>query len=124
MAPRILVVDDDPVIVRLLEVNFRLEGFEVVTALRGEDALALSREAPPDIILLDVMMPGMDGYEVCRQLRETPELAQVPVLFLSARARDDDRSRGMGLGVADYVTKPFDPTELVALVRRHLEGLP
>ena len=124
MAPRILVVDDDPVIVRLLEVNFRLESFDVVTALRGEDALALAQEAAPDIILLDVMMPGMDGYEVCRQLRETPELAQVPVLFLSARARDDDLSRGMALGVVDYVTKPFDPTELVALVRRHLEGLP
>ena len=122
MAPRILVVDDDPVIVRLLEVNFRLEGFEVVTALRGEDALALSQEAPPDIILLDVMMPGMDGYEVCRRLREVPDLAEVPVLFLSARARDDDRTRGMALGVVDYVTKPFDPTELVALVSRHLES--
>jgi len=122
MAPRILVVDDDPVIVRLLEVNFRLEGFEVVTALRGEEALALSQEAPPDIILLDVMMPGMDGYEVCRRLREVPDLAEVPVLFLSARARDDDRTRGMALGVVDYVTKPFDPTELVALVGRHLAG--
>ena len=122
IAPRILVVDDDPVIARLLEVNFRLEAFDVVTALRGEDALALAREAAPDIILLDVMMPGMDGYELCRQLRETPELAQVPVLFLSARARDDDRTRGMALGVVDYVTKPFDPTELVSLVRRHLEG--
>ena len=124
MAPRILVVDDDPVIVRLLEVNFRLEAFDVVTAGGGEEAIALARETPPDIILLDVMRPGLDGYEACRKMRETPELADVPVLFLSARAKDDDRSRGMELGLVEYVTKPFDPTELVALVRRHLAGSP
>jgi two-component system phosphate regulon response regulator PhoB len=122
MKPRILVVDDDPVIVRLLEVNFRLDGFDVATAGRGEDALVIAKEAPPDVILLDVMMPGLDGYEVYRRLREIPELLDVPVFFLSARARDDDRSRGMESGVVDYITKPFDPTELVVLVRRRLEG--
>ncbi|MEA2554683.1 MAG: hypothetical protein QOI60_14 [Actinomycetota bacterium] len=122
MGPRILVVDDDPVIVRLLEVNFRLDGFDVATAGRGEDALVLAQETVPDIILLDVMMPGLDGYEVYRRLREIPELEKVPVLFLSARAKDDDRSRGLASGVLDYVTKPFDPSDLVATVRRRLEG--
>ena len=124
MRPRILVVDDDPVIVRLLDVNFRLDGFDVFTAGRGEDALALAQETPPDVILLDVMMPDLDGYEVYRRLREIPSLIRTPVFFLSARAKDDDRSRGMASGVTDYITKPFDPTELVAAIRQRLEGPP
>lgn len=122
MGPRILVVDDDPVIVRLLEVNFRLDGFDVVTAVRGEDALVLAQETSPDIILLDVMMPGLDGYEVYRRLREMPGLVDIPVLFLSARAKDDDRAQGMASGVVGYITKPFDPSALVETVRRRLEG--
>ena len=122
MGPKILVVDDDPVIVRLLEVNFRLEGFDVMTAGRGQDAIALAKESPPDIILLDVMMPGLDGYEVYRQMRQIPQLAQTPVFFLSARAKDEDRARGLESGVVEYVTKPFDPSGLVALVRQRLEG--
>ncbi len=122
MAPKILVVDDDPVIALLLEVNFRLDGFDVTTAGRGEDAIAHAKESPPDVILLDVMMPGLDGYEVYRRLREIPDLAETPVFFLSARAKDEDRARGMATGVVEYVTKPFDPSALVALVRRRLEG--
>ena len=122
MAPKILVVDDDPVIALLLEVNFRLDGFEVTKAGRGEDAIAHARESPPDVILLDVMMPGLDGYEVYRRLREIPSLAETPVFFLSARAKDEDRARGMATGVVEYVTKPFDPSSLVALVRGRLEG--
>jgi len=122
VGPRILVVDDDPVIVRLLEVNFRLDGFDVVTAVRGEDALALAQETTPDIILLDVMMPGLDGYEVYRRLREIPGLVDTPVFFLSARAKDDDRAQAMASGVVDYITKPFDPSGLVETVRRRLEG--
>src|SRR5436305_1495545 len=124
MAPHILVVDDDPVIVRLLEVNFRLDGFDVSTAGRGEEAIALAVETPPDIILLDIMMPGLDGYEVCRRLRAIPALADIPVLFLSARAQDDTRAADEDLGIVDYVTKPFDPSELVATVRRLIEGSP
>jgi DNA-binding response OmpR family regulator len=124
MAPHILVVDDDPVIVRLLEVNFRLDGFDVSTAGRGEEAIALAVETPPDIILLDIMMPGLDGYEVCRRLRAIPALADIPVLFLSARAQDDARAADEDLGIVDYVTKPFDPSELVATVRRLIEGSP
>jgi DNA-binding response OmpR family regulator len=118
MPGRVLVVDDDPVIVRLLEVNLRLEGYEVATASRGEEALERAAAFHPDVILLDVMMPGLDGWETCRLLRELPEFAETPVVFLSARAQDDDRSKGMNLGRVDYVTKPFDPVKLMELVDR------
>ena len=115
-----LLVDDDPVIVRLLEVNFRLEGFEVDTATSGIEAVEKARADRPDLVLLDVMMPGVDGWEACRRLREAPGLADVPVVFLSARAQEDDVARGYALGVVGYVTKPFDPQELIETVRLHL----
>jgi DNA-binding response OmpR family regulator len=121
-SPRILVVDDDAVIVRLLEVNFRLDGFEVETATRGEDAIRMAGELHPDVIVMDVMMPGLDGWAVTERLREDPGTADTPIVLLSARVRDDDRSRGYALGVVDYVTKPFDPTSLVEVVRSHLSG--
>ena len=120
--PRILVADDDPVILRLLQVNFRLEGYEVETASHGEDALARAREFAPDLILLDVMMPGVDGWEVCRRLKADPATSAIPVIFLSARAQDEDRKRGHTLGVTEYVTKPFDPGRLVQTVRRVLDA--
>lgn len=118
--PRVLIVDDDPVILRLLQVNFRLEDYEVDTASRGDEALAKATRNPPDIVVLDVMMPGIDGWEVCRQMKEDPNLRDVPVIFLSARAQDEDRQRGNALGVVEYVTKPFDPAHLVDMVRRTL----
>jgi DNA-binding response OmpR family regulator len=117
---RVLLVDDDPVIIRLLEVNFRLDGFEVEGASRGEEALEKARAWLPDAIVLDVMMPGLDGYEVCGRLRDDPELSDVPVVFLTARAQDEDVARGHALGVVEYVTKPFDPEALVATVRRSI----
>jgi CheY-like chemotaxis protein len=119
-SPRVLLVDDDAVIVRLLEVNFRLDGFQVETATRGEEALAKAIEVHPDVIVMDVMMPGMDGWTVTERLRADPTTAGTPVVLLSARVRDDDRSRGYALGVVDYLSKPFDPTELIEVVRRHL----
>ncbi len=115
---RILVADDDPVILRLIEVNLGLEGFEVETAGRGEDALARARDGSPDLILLDVMMPGMSGWEVARRLKEDAKTADIPVVFLSARTQEEDRRRGRELGVVAYVTKPFDPDDLVDTVRR------
>ncbi len=118
MQARVLVADDDPIIVRLLEVNLGLEGFAVETAVRGEDAVSRARELRPDVIILDVMMPGMNGYDVAQLLREEPQTADIPVVFLSARTQEEDRQRGEELGVAAYVTKPFDPAELVDLVRR------
>jgi len=119
---RVLIVDDDRVILRLLQVNFRLEGFDVETASRGDEALEKAGTYRPDAVVLDVMMPGIDGWEVCRRLKEDPDMKDVPVVFLSARAQDEDRERGYALGVVDYVTKPFDPAHLVAIVRRSLGG--
>ena len=116
----ILVADDDPVIVRLLEVNFKLEGYDVETATHGEEALQKARDLRPALILLDVMMPGLDGWEVARHLKQDDATASIPILFLSARAQEEDRRRGLELGVTDYVTKPFDPGELVGLVARCL----
>jgi DNA-binding response OmpR family regulator len=122
MAHRILVVDDDPVIVRLLEVNLRLDGYEVETASRGEEALERAATTGPDLVILDVMMPGLDGWETCRRLRAQPAFGATPVVFLSARAQDDDRSKGLALGSVSYVTKPFDPVRLMDLVRSLLAG--
>jgi DNA-binding response OmpR family regulator len=118
MQARVLVADDDPIILRLLEVNLGLEGFAVVTAGRGEEAIRQAQEMRPDLIILDVMMPGMSGYDVAGQLRNDPDTAGIPIVFLSARAQEEDRKRGHALGVAAYVTKPFDPAELVDIVRR------
>jgi CheY-like chemotaxis protein len=119
---RVLMVDDDPAMLRLLEVNFRIEGFVVESATRGEEALALAEATPPAAVLLDMMMPGMDGTEVCRRLRALPGLAEVPVIFLSARVRDEEEPEDPSLGPVTHVSKPFDPQELVGLVRRTIGG--
>jgi DNA-binding response OmpR family regulator len=114
---RILVVDDDPVILRLIEVNLDLEGFEVVTADRGADAIARARDSAPDLIILDLMMPEMSGWEIAERLQDDDKTKGIPLVFLSARTQDEDRRRGEELGVAGYVTKPFDPAELVSTIR-------
>lgn len=117
---RVLVVDDEPIILRLLQVNLRLEGFEVVACSNGEDALRRIEQQPPDVAVLDVVLPGIDGFEVCRRLREAPATADVPVVMVTAQAQDEDRERGYALGVFEYVTKPFQPPALVAIVRAAL----
>jgi DNA-binding response OmpR family regulator len=119
---RVLLVDDDPAMLRLLEVNFRLEGFVVDSATRGDEALTIAAATPPAAVLLDMMMPGMDGAEVCRRLRALPGLDRVPVVFLSARVRDDDEPDDGTLGPVTHVAKPFDPQELVGLVRLRIGG--
>jgi|SRR4051812_33003807 DNA-binding response OmpR family regulator len=117
MAPAtVLVVDDDPVILKLLEVNFEMEGFEVVRAADGAEGLERARAVLPDIVILDVMMPRMTGYEVAKALREDEDTAHIPIIFVTARAQSQDVERGMELGVDDYVTKPFDPLDLIARV--------
>jgi DNA-binding response OmpR family regulator len=115
---RILLVDDDPAILRLLEVNFRMEGFVVDVAGHGEDALAAASKEAPDVVILDLMMPGMDGHEIFRRLREMPATAGVPVIFLTARGRADAIE---GLD-AIYVQKPFDTVDLVATARSLVQG--
>lgn len=117
-AARILVADDDPVIRRLIEVNLGLEGFEVELAADGEDALARARASSPDLIVLDVMMPGLTGWEAAQRLKDDPATKDIPVVLLSARTREEDVRRGHDVGAAAYVTKPFDPPELVNVVRK------
>jgi DNA-binding response OmpR family regulator len=116
--PRILLVDDDPAILRLLDVNFRMEGFDVDATSHGEEALAAAARQRPDVVVLDLMLPGLDGHEILRRLRETPATADVPALFLTARGRGD-ATTGED---ARYIQKPFDTVELVATVRAMVEG--
>src|SRR6266542_17694 len=110
------VADDDRDIGRFLEVNLVIAGIEVVTAHDGKDALAKALTLQPNLILLDVMMPGMDGYEVCSKLRADPRGVVVPVIMLTAKSMSTDRLDGFNVGADDYVVKPFEPMELVARV--------
>ena len=120
---RVLVVDDDDVIRQLITVNLELEGFEVATAVDGQDCLDMVKSVAPAVITLDIMMPRMDGWEAAKRLRADPETAAIKVVLLSARAQEADLERGNRIGVDAYLTKPFDPDELIATVRR-LAGLP
>ncbi len=116
----VLIADDDRDIARFLEVNLRLEGFDVICAHDGNDALAKALELQPNLILLDVMMPGMDGFEVGSKLRADSRGLDVPVIMLTAKSMSNDRSDGFNVGADDYVTKPFEPMELVARVAARL----
>lgn len=113
---RILMVEDDPALAELLRYHFEHEDFEVEHTADGEDALLLARECPPDVVLLDWMIEGLSGIEVCRRLRRIPDTANVPIIMLTARGEEEDRVRGLETGADDYVTKPFSPRELVARV--------
>jgi CheY-like chemotaxis protein len=120
---RVLVVDDDDVIRQLITVNLELEGFEVTTATDGQDCLDKVKGVNPAVITLDIMMPRLDGWEAASRLRADPDTAGIKVVLLSARAQEADLQRGDRIGVDAYLTKPFDPDELIATVRR-LAGLP
>ncbi|SFP48240.1 phosphate regulon transcriptional regulator PhoB [Sphingomonas rubra] len=113
---RLLLVEDDAALAELLQFNFRREDFEVVHTPDGEEALLLAKERTPDIVLLDWMVEGISGLEVCRRLRRAPETQNVPIIMLTARGEEEDRVRGLETGADDYVTKPFSPRELVARV--------
>ena len=117
---RVLVVDDDPVIRRLLELNLELDGHEVSLAEDGRQGLDALIADPPDLVLLDVMMPELDGFEVCAAARahDDPTVASTPIVLLSAKAQNADLEAGSDVGADAYVTKPFDPLELVAEVER------
>jgi two-component system KDP operon response regulator KdpE len=111
---KILVVDDEPRMVQLISMNLKLEGFNVVTAADGYQALERTTREMPDLVLLDIMMPDMDGYETLKKIRE---ISSAPVIFLSVKAEEDDRVRGLDLGADDYITKPFSPRELVSRIK-------
>lgn len=116
MGDRILVVDDDPDILQYVKMNLELEGFEAETASNGLEALEIAAKNPPALVLLDVMMPGMDGLTTLRHLRNDPITSSVPVVMLTARALAKDRVKGLDLGADDYITKPFAVEELIARV--------
>jgi two-component system, OmpR family, alkaline phosphatase synthesis response regulator PhoP len=118
---RVLVVDDDANTVELVKLYLKRDGYRVLTADSGPEALRLAREGRPDLIVLDLMLPGLSGLEVCRQIREESD---VPIIMLTAKTTDDDKIAGLGLGADDYVTKPFSPRELAARVRAVLRRIP
>ncbi|MBO2521350.1 MAG: response regulator transcription factor [Clostridia bacterium] len=121
MAKKILVVDDEPSIVELILVNLEDAGYEAEAAFDGDEALARFREEPWDLVILDIMLPGVDGIEVCRRIRQE---SQVPIIMLTARADEVDRVLGLEMGADDYITKPFSPRELLARVKAVLRRVP
>ena len=128
VSKKVLIVEDDNDLVKLLKYNLEKEGFKVNYATDGTVALAEARRDPPDLVILDLMLPGLDGLEVCRQLRRADRFARTPVLILSARNEEADRVVGLEVGADDYVTKPFSTREVIArvraLLRRHEPVMP
>jgi phosphate regulon transcriptional regulator PhoB len=114
---KILIVDDEPDIVQLISYNLKKEGFHIATARDGEEALKKVREGHLDLIILDLMLPGIHGMELCRILRNNPKTAHVPIIMLTARGEESDKVRGLDSGADDYMTKPFSPKELMARVK-------
>src|SRR6266850_4490120 len=122
MKRTILIVDDEPEGIELVEFNLKQAGFTVASAADGAEAIRKARSLRPDLIVLDVMLPEIDGFEVCKMLRRDPSTAGVPIIMLTAKAAEIDRVLGLELGADDYVTKPFSPRELVLRVKRLLRS--
>ncbi len=118
----LLVVDDTETNIDIL-MDILGEEYDVAIAMDGEGALEAVEEDSPDLILLDILMPGIDGFEVCRQLKNNPETANIPIIFLSALTEDGDKQKGMDLGAVDFITKPFDPSEIQTKVKQHLSAV-
>ena len=114
---KILVVEDEPDISKLVSYNLTQERFRVLTAEDGEQALRMIQREKPNLVVLDLMLPGLSGIELCRMLRERPETAKLPILMLTAKAGEADRIVGLEMGADDYLAKPFSPREMVARVR-------
>lgn len=124
MAHRILIADDEPDIVLALEFLMKKEGYEVQSVNDGEHALRAIEKSPPDLILLDIMMPNLDGYEVCQRIRSDPSLKDIVIIMLTAKGREVEREKGFALGADLYITKPFSTREVVQKVREILAGHP
>ena len=120
MKTRVLVVDDEPDAVELIEYNLNGAGYQVFTAANGTKALEMARRHQPDVIVLDLMLPEVDGIEVCKTLRRNPETTEIPILMLTAKADEIDQVIGLEVGADDYVTKPFSPRELVLRIKNIL----
>lgn len=119
---RILVADDEIYILHILEFSLNLEGYEVISATSGEEALAKAAKERPDLVVLDVLMPQMDGHEVCRRLKTDERTRDIPVIFLSARDSQTDQDLGLRLGAEAYITKPFSPQRLIDTIQNLLDG--
>ena len=117
MKKKILVIEDDPSTLRFIEYTVQQEGLQVLTERNGLDGLKSAQTKQPDLIILDIMLPGLDGYEVCHRLRQKTETASIPILMLSAKARQEDKDTGIRVGADDYLTKPVDPSEIVTKVQ-------
>jgi len=116
MDKKILVIEDDPATLRLVDYSLRHDGYQVLTASNGLEGIQKAHNEAPDLIILDVMLPGMDGFEICHSLRSEPDTAQLPILMLSAKAQEIDKNTGLKVGADDYLAKPADPSEIVRRV--------
>jgi len=116
MNKKILVIEDDPVTTRLIVYTLQQEGYQVLTAPNGLEGLRKAKKEEPDLIILDIMLPGVDGFEICHRLRTESQTAQLPILMLSAKAQEVDKATGLKVGADDYLTKPADPSEIVSRV--------
>jgi phosphate regulon transcriptional regulator PhoB len=116
-AIRILIVDDEPDLRELVSYNLTKEGYEVSEAATGDEALDMVRKDPPDLVVLDLMLPGIQGMELCRMMRSSPKTASLPIIMLTAKTEETDKVLGLEIGADDYITKPFSPRELLARVR-------
>jgi DNA-binding response OmpR family regulator len=121
MAKEILIVDDEPNVVVPIQFLMEQQGYRVMIAERGEDALDLIYQYKPDLVLLDIMLPGIDGYQVCKIVRLNPNFRKVKIIFMTAKGREEEIAKGLALGADVYITKPFSNTELVAKVKELLE---
>lgn len=117
---KVLVVDDEVNITQIMEFSIGAEGYDVVTAANGEEAISKARKEQPNLIILDIMMPKVDGYEVCRVLKRDPLTKRIPVILLTAKGREIDKRLGYEVGASDYVVKPFSPSQLINKVNSYL----
>ncbi len=117
---KVLVVDDEENITQILEFSIGAEGYQVVTASNGEEAINKARKEQPNLIILDIMMPKVDGYEVCRILKSNPLTKRIPVILLTAKGREIDKRLGYEVGASDYIVKPFSPSKLIEKVNEYL----
>jgi CheY-like chemotaxis protein len=122
MAKKILIIEDYPATVEMMTNILKSEGFDVITAMDGPAGLAKARQDKPDLILLDVMMPEMSGFEVCEKLKTDSGTANIPIIIVSVRAADDNIRKGKDLGANEYIPKPFDPFKLIEIVKKYLNA--
>jgi two-component system, OmpR family, alkaline phosphatase synthesis response regulator PhoP len=120
MSKKILVIEDDPATQRLVEYSLKQEGYQIITASNGLDGIRKALGESPDLVILDVMLPGMDGFEICYRLRSEPATKQLPILMFSAKAQEIDKDTGIKVGADDYLTKPSAPSEIVSHVEKLL----